>query len=282
MTEPMDEAALRNWLVDYLVTNVGCNPEEVDVEASMNDLGVGSRDAVVLSGELSELLGRPVSPVEFWQHPTIDSLAKFLTGAESDSDDGTVYVPSVGTLNEPIAVIGLGCRLPGGIAGPEALWQLLAEGGNTVGEVPAERWAAFDDGTAETAAAMSATTRWGSFLEEIDTFDPDTKPLPKRRFEDVHAIAQAIATRAAYRTLTEYGRRAKKDALTVREHIDAAIKAAREGDAATMAEELYRASRAELEYGDDPSTRAARKALLGEGWRGGPRNPAAVSVSRPP
>ena len=45
MTEPMDEAALRNWLVDYLVTNVGCNPEEVDVEASMNDLGVGSRDA---------------------------------------------------------------------------------------------------------------------------------------------------------------------------------------------------------------------------------------------
>ncbi len=173
MTEPMDEAALRNWLVDYLVTNVGCNPEEVDVEASMNDLGVGSRDAVVLSGELSELLGRPVSPVEFWQHPTIDSLAKFLTGAESDSDDGTVYVPSVGTLNEPIAVIGLGCRLPGGIAGPEALWQLLADGGNTVGEVPAERWAAFDDGTAETAAAMSATTRWGSFLEEIDTFDAD-------------------------------------------------------------------------------------------------------------
>ena len=173
MTEPMDEAALRNWLVDYLVTNVGCNPEEIDVEASMNDLGVGSRDAVVLSGELSELLGRQVSPVEFWQHPTIDSLAKFLTGAESDSDDGTLYVPSVGTLNEPIAVIGLGCRLPGGIAGPEALWQLLAEGGNSVGEVPADRWAAFDDGTPETAAAMAATTKWGSFLDEIDTFDAD-------------------------------------------------------------------------------------------------------------
>ena len=48
----------------------------------MNDLGVGSRDAVVLSGELSELLGRPVSPVEFWQHPTINALAQFLTGSE--------------------------------------------------------------------------------------------------------------------------------------------------------------------------------------------------------
>lgn len=115
MTEPMDEAALRNWLVDYLVTNIGCNPEEVDVEASMNDLGVGSRDAVVLSGELSELLGRTVSPVEFWQHPTIDSLARFLTGAEADGDEGTVFDPTLGTLNEPIAVIGVGCRLPGGI-----------------------------------------------------------------------------------------------------------------------------------------------------------------------
>ncbi len=63
---------LRHWLVDYLVTNIGCSPDDVDVDASMNDLGVGSRDSVVLSGELSEVLGRPVSPVEFWHHPTID------------------------------------------------------------------------------------------------------------------------------------------------------------------------------------------------------------------
>ena len=48
----------------------------------MHDLGVGSRDAVVLTGELSELLGRPVSPVEFWQYPTINALARFLTGGE--------------------------------------------------------------------------------------------------------------------------------------------------------------------------------------------------------
>ena len=47
-----------------------------------NDLAVGSSDAVVLTGELSELLGRPVSPVEFWQYPTINALARFLTGAE--------------------------------------------------------------------------------------------------------------------------------------------------------------------------------------------------------
>jgi len=172
MTEPMDEAGLRNWLVDYLVTNVGCSPAEVDVNVSMNDMGVGSRDAVVLSGELSELLGRTVSPVEVWQHPTIESMARFLTGAESDADV-SMPVPTFGTLNEPIAVIGLGCRLPGGIAGPEDLWRALSEGRSTVGEVPAERWALFDDGSAETAAAIAGTTRWGSFLADIDAFDAE-------------------------------------------------------------------------------------------------------------
>ena len=86
MTAAFDEAALRHWLVDYLVTNIGCSPDEIDLDASMNDLRVGSRDAVVLTGELSELLGRPVSPVEFWQYPTINALARFLTGAESEPE----------------------------------------------------------------------------------------------------------------------------------------------------------------------------------------------------
>ena len=66
MTAAFDEAALRHWLVDYLVTNIGCSPDELDVDASMHDLAVGSRDAVVQSGELSDLLGRAVSPVECW------------------------------------------------------------------------------------------------------------------------------------------------------------------------------------------------------------------------
>ena len=85
MTADFDEAAVRHWLVDYLVTNIGCSPNEIDLDASMHDLGVGSRDVVVLTGELSELLGRPVSPVEFWQYPTINALARFLTGAEPES-----------------------------------------------------------------------------------------------------------------------------------------------------------------------------------------------------
>ena len=168
----LDEAALRDWLVDYLITTIGCSPNDVDFEASLKDLGVGSRDAVVLSGELSELLDRPVSPIEFWQYPTINALARFLTGAEPKSNE-TVLGHDRHSMDEPVAVIGLGCRFPDDIHGPEAFWQYLCEGRSAVGEVPPDRWPRFDDGSPEVAAALSRTTRWGSFLTDIEAFDAE-------------------------------------------------------------------------------------------------------------
>ncbi|MEW5809829.1 MAG: SDR family NAD(P)-dependent oxidoreductase [Actinomycetota bacterium] len=182
MTSAFDEAAVRRWLTDYLVENNGCSPEHIARGASMHDLGVGSRDAVVLTGVLSEYLGRPVSPVDFWQYPTVDALAKFLTGGEVEPVDGPVGARSGESgvsANEPIAVVGLGLRLPGGtdadgnIEGPDAFWDFLTEGRSSVVEVPAERWAPFDDGTADGAAALAATTRWGSYLRDVDAFDAE-------------------------------------------------------------------------------------------------------------
>ena len=166
------EAELRNWLVDYLVTNIGCSPDQIDPDAPLNELGVGSRDAVVLSGELSELLRRPVSPVDFWQNPTLNSLAYALVHPDAEPA-GAVPGAAGSSLNEPIAVIGLGCRLPGDIYGPDALWDFLAAGRSAVGTVPDERWQAFDDGSPEAAAALAHTTRWGSFLSDIAGFDAD-------------------------------------------------------------------------------------------------------------
>ena len=76
-------------------------------------------------------------------------------------------------MDEPIAVIGLGCRFPGEIHSPESLWQFLCDGRSAVAEVPADRWAPFDDGSPEVAAALSRTTRWGAFLSDIDAFDAE-------------------------------------------------------------------------------------------------------------
>ncbi|BCI53468.1 polyketide synthase [Mycolicibacterium litorale] len=169
----LDAAGLRSWLVDYLITHIGCSPESIDFDASMADLGVGSKDAVVLSGELAELLGRTVSPVDFWQHPTINGLLGFLSTPVSETEAEAVVPASDVSGTEPIAVIGLGCRMPGGISDADAFWQFLADGRCAVGEVPAERWQPFDDGSPETASALSRTTRWGSFLEDVEGFDAD-------------------------------------------------------------------------------------------------------------
>ncbi|HEY2450311.1 MAG TPA: beta-ketoacyl synthase N-terminal-like domain-containing protein, partial [Mycobacterium sp.] len=172
MTSSFDEETLRHWLADYLVTNVGCSPYQIDFDASMSDLGLGSRDAIVLSGELTELLGRKVSPVEFWEHPSIADLAQFLSGSESSAEP-VHESDHRSSMEEPIAIIGLGCRFPGGVHGPEDYWQFLSEGRSAVGELPPERWAPFEDGSPEVAAALARTTRSGSFLDDVDEFDAD-------------------------------------------------------------------------------------------------------------
>ena len=200
-----DEAQLRQWLVDYLVTNIGCNPDEVDLDQSLADLGLGSPEAVVLSGELAELLGRPVSPVEFWQHPTINALVGFLTAPESESTaDPTVPSDRGGSVDEPIAVIGLGCRFPGDISGPDALWQFLNEGRSSVTEVPADRWVPFDDGSPEVAAVLAETTRWGSFLSDVDAFDAEFFEISPREAEKMDP-QQRLLLEVAWEALEHAG-----------------------------------------------------------------------------
>ena len=172
----LQEAELRHWLVDYLVTTIGCSPDTIDLDLTLNELGVGSTDAVVLSGELSELLGRAVSPVEFWQHPTINALAAFLSAPAENGDapsDATTAGSDHVVSDAAIAVIGLGCRLPGGVNSPESLWKLLCEGRSAIGQVPPDRWEAFDDGSPEVAAALARTTKWGAFLTDLDAFDAE-------------------------------------------------------------------------------------------------------------
>lgn len=174
MTSAGPDAAggLQRWLIDYLVTEIGCDREDVGLDVPFNDLGVGSRDAVVLSGELATLVGRAVSPLDFWQHPTINELVQFLTTPESESE-AQADSAERGWADEPIAVIGLGCRFPGDISGPDAYWRFLCEGRSSVAEVPAERWLPFDDGSPEIATALAGTTRWASVLTDVDGFDAE-------------------------------------------------------------------------------------------------------------
>src|ERR1700761_8296749 len=102
MTEAFSEVRLRSWLRDYLVSNIGCDAADIDFNASFSDLGVGSRDAVVLTGELAELVGRSVSPLELWQHPTVNDLIEYLVTPESDKLSGSTDPAVQSWANEPI------------------------------------------------------------------------------------------------------------------------------------------------------------------------------------
>jgi len=72
--------------------------------------------------------------------------------------------------NEPVAVIGLGCRFPGA-ENPQAFWKLLREGRDAVREIPRERWDinAYYDPNPDAPGRI--TTRWGCFLDRMDLFD---------------------------------------------------------------------------------------------------------------
>lgn len=103
-------------------------------------------------------------------HPAnISSIKLALMGREMRTQTNNLKL-----LNgEPIAIIGMACRFPGGANSPQAFWQLMGKGVDAISEVPANRWdidALYDPNPA-TPGKM--TTRWGGFLDQVDEFDAD-------------------------------------------------------------------------------------------------------------
>ncbi|MDS0138816.1 MULTISPECIES: polyketide synthase [unclassified Amycolatopsis] len=150
-----DAAAIRDWLV----SRIGV----ADVDRPLHETGLSSRDATSLAADLGAFVGRPLAPTLVWQYPTITALASHL----STMDPSSAYVP-LAEDGEPIAVIGLGCRLPGGIESPEAFWRFLDAGGDGIGDVPEGRWETF--APAEDLAGVPAR---GGFLGDIAGFDAE-------------------------------------------------------------------------------------------------------------
>ncbi len=76
------------------------------------------------------------------------------------------------TRNEPIAIIGMGCRFPGGATNPQAFWQLLRNGVDAIRDVPTDRWDVNLLYDADPNASGKLYTRRAGFLERVDLFDP--------------------------------------------------------------------------------------------------------------
>ncbi|NJR69835.1 MAG: SDR family NAD(P)-dependent oxidoreductase [Synechococcales cyanobacterium CRU_2_2] len=73
---------------------------------------------------------------------------------------------------EPIAIVGMDCRFPGGSNSPEAYWEMLSQGRSATGEIPAERWNVEAHYDSDPDAPGKMYTRKGCFLDQVDQFDP--------------------------------------------------------------------------------------------------------------
>ncbi|WP_243460496.1 polyketide synthase, partial [Mycobacterium canetti] len=80
----------------------------------------------------------------------------------------------------PVAVIGMGCRLPGGIDSPDRLWEALLRGDDLVTEIPADRWDADEYYDPEPGVPGRSVCRWGSFLDNVADFDPEFFGISER------------------------------------------------------------------------------------------------------
>jgi acyl transferase domain-containing protein/acyl-CoA synthetase (AMP-forming)/AMP-acid ligase II/SAM-dependent methyltransferase/acyl carrier protein len=169
--QALSAEAIQAWLISHLSKHLGGELQSIDVRAPFTSFGLGSMQAVSLSGELSDWLGHRLSPTLAWEYPSIEALSRFLAGEAQFSvlkgqvDTGQRF------SNEPIAIIGIGCRFPGANS-PEAFWQLLRDGVDAITEVPPKRWDAQAFYNPDPEVPGKAITRWGGFLEDIDQFDP--------------------------------------------------------------------------------------------------------------
>jgi acyl transferase domain-containing protein/glutamate-1-semialdehyde aminotransferase/acyl-CoA synthetase (AMP-forming)/AMP-acid ligase II len=173
IAEEKDEAVLTkrgmvSLIQNYIAELRAINPSEIDINLPFSVYGLGSVEAVTLTGLIEDQGGRPVNPTAFFDFPTVTKLVEHLfEGAVSQGSEMN------GTAGDDIAVIGMGCRFPGGIASPDDFWNVLINGKSVISDVPGSRWdhAKYYDPACSAADRMH-TKRMG-FVDNVEMFDAE-------------------------------------------------------------------------------------------------------------
>ncbi|MYS26107.1 hypothetical protein GTW38_03970, partial [Streptomyces sp. SID7804] len=150
-------------------------PEAVAPDRTFRDLGFDSLTAIELPNRLALATGLRMPATTVYDFPTAQALAEHLVAeilGEQDTESGADRVSAVGLSDDPVVIVGMACRLPGGVRSPEDLWRMLSEGRDGIEAFPEDR--GWDLATLETGGAdgrgRSATLR-GGFVAGAAEFD---------------------------------------------------------------------------------------------------------------
>jgi phthiocerol/phenolphthiocerol synthesis type-I polyketide synthase E len=169
-----DPRAVRRRLVAVIADYCGTAPGDIDTGRSFHDLGLSSSQLTSVCGEFEEWLGKPVPAAMLYEYPTVDALAAALAGAAPRATASRVQGPD----REPVCVVGLGCRFPGGADNPDLFWRNLLAGADAATDVPADRWDAASYFDPDPTAPMKSYTTRGGFLADLAGFDAGFFGIP--------------------------------------------------------------------------------------------------------
>ncbi|GAA3487912.1 type I polyketide synthase [Streptomyces cremeus] len=161
----------------------------IDPARAFQDLGFDSLTAVELRNRLGAATGLRLPATVVFDYPTADALATFvrdeILGEETEAVPVPVPRTGAGLVDDPIVIVGMACRYPGGVVSPEGLWRLVADGVDAVGGFPVDRGWEVEGESFERA---------GGFLYNAADFDPDFFGMSPR---------EALATDSQQRLLLE-------------------------------------------------------------------------------
>ncbi|OBK83987.1 type I polyketide synthase [Mycolicibacter sinensis] len=168
-------AEISAWLVDRLSGELELPPAEIDPAKPFAFYGLDSIHAVRLSTALEQFLGCELAPTIAYEYPSIDILSQHLARVAATTPAAPDAVAALErterpAADEPIAIVGIGCRFPGA-DGPDAFWRLLSGGVDATSEVPADRWDVDAFYSPDPSVPGTAVTRRGGFLGQVDQFD---------------------------------------------------------------------------------------------------------------